>query len=187
MCWAPARHVRLVQALSVPYLILSSLDSPPNDGPCPLASVSAPILSPTATPPTPLSHTRYLYLSPVPTFPSSSLSFSRFPNTADDQQLFMSFAAPCTPCVLPHPQLPPFVLRVMEAHPTAADVVQSGLSIIHNLIISEPGPAVMALIRPCIPFTLRALRQFGDVEKVVAPAVVILQITSMVRLLLACA
>ena len=98
----------------------------------------------------------------------------------------MSFAAPCTPCVLPHPQLPPFVLRVMEAHPTAADVVQSGLSIIHNLIISEPGPAVMALIRPCIPFTLRALRQLGDVEKVVAPAVVILQITSMVRLLLAC-
>ncbi len=99
----------------------------------------------------------------------------------------MSIAVPCAPCVPPPPQLPPFVLRVMEAHPAAADVVQSGLSIIHNLIISEPGPAVMALIRPCIPFTLRALRQFGDVEKVVAPAVVVLQITSMVRLLLACA
>ena len=90
-------------------------------------------------------------------------------------------------CLPPPPQLPPFVLRVMEAHPAAADVVQSGLSIIHNLIISEPGPAVMALIRPCSPFTLRALRQFGDVEKVVAPAVVVLQITSMVRLLPACA
>lgn len=79
-------------------------------------------------------------------------------------------------------QITPFILNVMTSHPHTESIAQSGLAILHNLIISRPAASDMDRLRLCVHFVLRCLNQFGDAEKVVAPAIVFLRYTAMVRI-----